>query len=192
LSDQGLLITYAADSFQPKAVKELSNEAIEELQHDSDAEESEGNVLEREVDKMLKEMMCNPIARNNVISPVNNDSGGNQVSFKKQNPVLDNSVQEIDEDKVNEIDTHHTSLHISPSEGMLSNNTSEKKKQKERKKTLVRLGIRDEADLIKGHLECVKLLIIQDFIIVVCKNLKIKVYKKDVIEGYYLNETIFK
>lgn len=29
--------------------------------------------------------MANPIARTNVISPVNNEAGGNQVSFKKQN-----------------------------------------------------------------------------------------------------------
>jgi len=65
-------------------VKELANNA-EIDDNDSDQEESEGNVLEREVDKMLKEMMANPIARTNVISPVNNEAGGNQVSFKKQN-----------------------------------------------------------------------------------------------------------
>jgi len=140
-------------------------------------------VLEREVDKMLKDMMQNPIARTNVISPVNNDSAGNQVSFKKQNQsMLDNSINEENENEdEEEILTHRTTMIKSFSKDNTSKN--ETKKQKERKKTLVRLGIRDEADLIKGNMHCVKMLIIQDFIIVVCKHLKLMVYKKDVLEG---------
>jgi len=142
-------------------------------------------VLEREVDKMLKDMMQNPIARTNVISPVQHESGGNQVSFKKQNQsIMDNSIDtkdENDEAEEEEILTHRTTMIKSFSKDNL--NVKETRRQKDRRNTLVRLGIRDEADLLKGNMQCVKMLIIQDFIIVVCKHLKLMVYKKDVLEG---------
>lgn len=153
-------------------------------------------MLEREVDKMLKDMMQNPIARTNVISPVNNESGGNQVSFKKQNQSildksnLDDNDHDNDNEDEDEILTHRTTKFGKSFTNKDNKDASETKRQKDRKKTLVRLGIRDEADLIKGNMQCVKMLIIQDFIIVVCKHLKLMVYKKDVLEGYYLNETV--
>jgi hypothetical protein len=139
-------------------------------------------VLEREVGKMLKDMLMNPIARTNVISPVANEAGGNQVSFKKQNlSILDQSRLGDDEQEEQEheevkddILTHHTSMAKSPSDANLHNPTSTKK-AKERKQTLVRLGIRDEADLIHGNMECVKMLIITDFIIIVCKHRRLMV-----------------
>lgn len=126
---------------------------------------------------MLKDMMQNPIARTNVISPVMNESGGNQVSFKKQNQsIMDNSLEEGEENEnedEEEILTHRTTMIKSFSTP--ANTAKETRKQKDRRNTLVRLGIRDEADLLKGNMQCVKMLIIQDFIIVVCKHLKLMV-----------------
>ena len=110
------------------------------------------------------------------------EAGGNQVSFRKQDlslinqSRLDDDVHQKHERLRDEITTNHTRLVKSPPDSNHRNLASTSKAQA-LNQALVRLGIRDEADLIQSNIDCVKMLIITDYIIIVCYYRRLMVSK---------------
>jgi len=74
---------------------------------------------------------------------------------------------------------------VSKSTNMTNESEERIAREKEIEQRQIRLGIIKEVDLLKSDLVCIRILIIRDFIVVVCKGLKMLIYKLDILDSLF-------